>query len=83
MGPFTMSGGKISGNYTDGQGGAMYVQSDIVINGGEIYGNSAADGSGGIYNSNYNISISGNVLISIPEVQLAMCIFPEHLVDLT
>ena len=63
MRPFTMSGGKISGNYTDGQGGAMYVQSDIVINGGEIYGNSAAAGSGGIYNSNYNISISGNVLI--------------------
>ncbi|MBR4174719.1 MAG: hypothetical protein IKR56_05215 [Lachnospiraceae bacterium] len=63
MGPFTMEGGKIIGNYTDGDGGAIYTQNNLIINEGEITGNSAAKTGGGIYDSGRVISVSGNVLI--------------------
>ena len=47
---FTMSGGEITGNYADGNGGGVYIcyeSSKFIMTGGTISGNTVADGKKG------------------------------------
>ena len=69
---FTMNGGKIENCKAGGYGGAVAVTgeaSKVILTGGEISGNTAVKGGGGVYadgaskvNASGSINISGNTL---------------------
>jgi len=48
LGTFTMSGGVISGNWTDYDGGGVYSVRSFIMKGGEISGNKANHYGGGV-----------------------------------
>jgi hypothetical protein len=54
-GPFTMEGGKITGNTSTDGGGGVCVHGTFTMNGGKITDNTASsyNGGGGVYVNNY------------------------------
>lgn len=59
-GIFIMNGGAITGNSTNGDGGAVYInwRSSFYMSGGEISGNTAAERGGAVFINEYSLLTS-------------------------